>query len=231
MKEISPQLQNQIAQYQQLQQQLQLLASQRLQLEAKLREVESTLEELGKLAPDTRISSRRSRARSAARRPAERGCCGHTPSGFTVRNVAKIARSYMIFSPPPMKNETERPSAETMEPAEKGPAACEMFRAVFVVAFAAVRSSRETIPARYAWRVGASLWEGAIRPRCAASASENVGASGTAIRRTFDGMWVKTIVSRSPNRSPGRAATRKENAESTPAAKKMRPRPARGSGR
>lgn len=55
MKEISPQLQNQIAQYQQLQQQLQLLASQRLQLEAKLREVESTLEELGKLAPDTTI--------------------------------------------------------------------------------------------------------------------------------------------------------------------------------
>ncbi len=38
MKEISPQLQNQIQQYQQLQQQLQLLGSQRLQLEAKLRE-------------------------------------------------------------------------------------------------------------------------------------------------------------------------------------------------
>lgn len=55
MKEISPQLQNQIAQYQQLQQQLQLLASQRLQLEAKLREVEGTLEELGKLAPDMTV--------------------------------------------------------------------------------------------------------------------------------------------------------------------------------
>src|SRR3970282_2356743 len=55
MKEISPQLQNQIAQYQQLQQQLQVLASQRLQLEAKLREVTSTLEELGKLGPDTPI--------------------------------------------------------------------------------------------------------------------------------------------------------------------------------
>jgi prefoldin beta subunit len=55
MKEISPQLQNQIAQYQQLQQQLQLLASQRLQLEAKLREVEGTLEELGKIAADTPV--------------------------------------------------------------------------------------------------------------------------------------------------------------------------------
>ena len=55
MKEISPQLQNQIAQYQQLQQQLQLLAQQRLQLEAKLREIEGTLEELGKLSGDTPI--------------------------------------------------------------------------------------------------------------------------------------------------------------------------------
>lgn len=55
MKELSPQLQNQIAQYQQLQQQLQVLASQRLQLEAKLREVEGTLEELGKIAADTPV--------------------------------------------------------------------------------------------------------------------------------------------------------------------------------
>ena len=55
MKEISPQLQNQIAQYQQLQQQLQLLAQQRLQLEAKLREIEGTLEELNKLAGETQI--------------------------------------------------------------------------------------------------------------------------------------------------------------------------------
>ena len=55
MKEISPQLQNQIAQYQQLQQQLQLLAQQRLQLEAKLREIEGTLEELSKLAGETQI--------------------------------------------------------------------------------------------------------------------------------------------------------------------------------
>lgn len=55
MKEISPQLQNQIAQYQQLQQQLQLLAQQRLQLEAKLREIEGTLEELGKLTGDTQV--------------------------------------------------------------------------------------------------------------------------------------------------------------------------------
>lgn len=55
MKEISPQLQNQIAQYQQLQQQLQLLAQQRLQLEAKLREIEGTLEELNKLSGEPQI--------------------------------------------------------------------------------------------------------------------------------------------------------------------------------
>jgi len=55
MKEISPQLQNQIAQYQQLQNQLQVLGSQRVQMEAKLREIEGTLEELDKLKGDTPV--------------------------------------------------------------------------------------------------------------------------------------------------------------------------------
>ncbi|HEY5606508.1 MAG TPA: prefoldin subunit beta [Thermoplasmata archaeon] len=55
MKELSPQLQNQIAQYQQLQQQLQVLASQRVQHEAKLREIDGTLEELNKISGDTPI--------------------------------------------------------------------------------------------------------------------------------------------------------------------------------
>jgi len=55
MKELSPQMQNQIAQYQQIQQQLQVLVNQRVQLEAKVREIESTLEELGKIGPDTTV--------------------------------------------------------------------------------------------------------------------------------------------------------------------------------
>ena len=55
MKEISPQLQNRIAQYQNLQNQLQVLGSQRIQLEAKLREIEGTLEELGKISGDTPV--------------------------------------------------------------------------------------------------------------------------------------------------------------------------------
>jgi prefoldin beta subunit len=55
MKELSPQLQNQITQYQQLQNQLQVLASQRVQLEAKLREIEGTLDELTKIHGDTPV--------------------------------------------------------------------------------------------------------------------------------------------------------------------------------
>src|SRR5439155_330508 len=55
VKDISPQLQNQIAQYQQLQNQLQVLGSQRVQLDAKLREIEGTLEERGKIKDDTPV--------------------------------------------------------------------------------------------------------------------------------------------------------------------------------
>lgn len=46
MNGISPQLQNQIAQYQQVQQQLQAISSQRSQMDAQKREMERTLEEL-----------------------------------------------------------------------------------------------------------------------------------------------------------------------------------------
>lgn len=48
MNGISPQLQNQIAQLQQLQQQLQAVAGQRIQMEAQGREMGRTLEELAK---------------------------------------------------------------------------------------------------------------------------------------------------------------------------------------
>ncbi len=53
--ELPPQLQNQIVQLQQMQQQLQVIATQRLQLEAKEREIENTLEELEKAKDDTTI--------------------------------------------------------------------------------------------------------------------------------------------------------------------------------
>lgn len=48
MREISPQLQNQINQFRQLQQQLQVITAQRVQLETRLKEIEVTLEELSK---------------------------------------------------------------------------------------------------------------------------------------------------------------------------------------
>jgi prefoldin beta subunit len=53
MDEISPKLQNQIAQFQQLQQQLQSVMSQKIRMDAMLREMEMTIEELRKAAQDT----------------------------------------------------------------------------------------------------------------------------------------------------------------------------------
>jgi prefoldin beta subunit len=54
-KEISSQLQNKIAQFQHIQQQIQVLSSQKFQLEAQLRETERALSELDKISEDTTI--------------------------------------------------------------------------------------------------------------------------------------------------------------------------------
>jgi prefoldin beta subunit len=54
-EEISAQLQNKIQQFQHMQQQIQVLSSQKFQLEAQLRETERALEELGKLSGETPI--------------------------------------------------------------------------------------------------------------------------------------------------------------------------------
>lgn len=53
--EISPQMQNQLAQFQQLQQQIQMIATQKFQLEAKLKEINGTIEELGKIDKETPV--------------------------------------------------------------------------------------------------------------------------------------------------------------------------------
>lgn len=53
--ELPPQLQDQLAQLQTVQQQLQLAAQQRAQLEFQLREAERALEELGKLEKDAPV--------------------------------------------------------------------------------------------------------------------------------------------------------------------------------
>ncbi|MEM0448980.1 MAG: prefoldin subunit beta [Methanomassiliicoccales archaeon] len=55
MNEISPKLQNQIAQFQQLQQQLQSVLQQKFRMEAQLREIQMTIEELGKTGEDATI--------------------------------------------------------------------------------------------------------------------------------------------------------------------------------
>lgn len=54
-EEISPQLQNKIAQFQHMQQQIQVLSSQKFQLEAQLRDTERALAELEKTPNDTPI--------------------------------------------------------------------------------------------------------------------------------------------------------------------------------
>jgi prefoldin beta subunit len=53
--ELSPQMQNQLAQLEQVRQQMQLITNQRLQLEGELSEVEKALEELKKVSEDTPV--------------------------------------------------------------------------------------------------------------------------------------------------------------------------------
>ncbi len=52
MDDVSPKIQNQIAQFQQLQQQLQAILGQKYQMEAQLKEMERTIEELNKTTED-----------------------------------------------------------------------------------------------------------------------------------------------------------------------------------
>jgi prefoldin beta subunit len=54
-EEISPQLQNKLAQFQHMQQQIQVISSQKFQLEAQLRDTERAMAELEKTSKDTPI--------------------------------------------------------------------------------------------------------------------------------------------------------------------------------
>lgn len=54
-EEISPQLQNKLAQFQHMQQQIQVISSQKFQLEAQLRDTERAITELEKASKDTPI--------------------------------------------------------------------------------------------------------------------------------------------------------------------------------
>ncbi|NOZ58992.1 MAG: prefoldin subunit beta [Euryarchaeota archaeon] len=55
MEQIPPQLQHQLAQFQQLQQQAEAIATQRLQMELQLKEVSRALEEVQKLGDDAEV--------------------------------------------------------------------------------------------------------------------------------------------------------------------------------
>ncbi len=55
MDELSPKIQNQIAQFQQMQQQLQAVLNQKFQMEAQLREMQRTVEELNKAPEDVPV--------------------------------------------------------------------------------------------------------------------------------------------------------------------------------
>lgn len=55
MDELSPKVQNQIAQFQQLQQQLQALVSQKYQMDIQLKEMQRTVEELNKAPADVTV--------------------------------------------------------------------------------------------------------------------------------------------------------------------------------
>jgi prefoldin beta subunit len=55
MEEMSPQIQQQIAQFQMMQQQAQAVSSQKVQMEFQLKEIEQSIEELKKLAKDAEV--------------------------------------------------------------------------------------------------------------------------------------------------------------------------------
>jgi prefoldin beta subunit len=55
MDELSPKVQNQIAQFQQLQQQLQALVNQKYQMDVQLKEMQRTVEELNKAPADVTV--------------------------------------------------------------------------------------------------------------------------------------------------------------------------------
>ena len=81
-----------------------------------------------------------------------------------------------------------------------GERAAPIERAIAVTPDAADLSSGATMATVYDCRVGTSISEMLNRASSTAIANGRVGIKDTKIRRTFDGMWVKTIVLISPNR-------------------------------
>src|SRR6266511_2413494 len=118
---------------------------------------------------------------------------------------------------PATTNGQARPTGPS-SPASAGPAGRVTYRAVLVVAAAAVRSGGGTSAITYAWRVGTSICDSTVRASSSPTAMGRVGASGTAASSKLDGRWVNTIVRSSPTLAASSGAARKEAACSTPTA-------------
>src|SRR5262245_20953906 len=99
-----------------------------------------------------------------------------------------------------------------MAPANAGLSEDARLRGTAVTLAAAVRSGGVTTAMTYDVRVGTSICESAALTSSNASATIKSGENAAAIRKTLDGMWVKTIVLMRPKRFESQAATGYETA-------------------
>src|SRR5437867_2333743 len=127
-----------------------------------------------------------------------------------------------------MKNGADSAPALNATPAIAGEMALVVVRATLVIPAVAVRSSGSTTAIVYDCRVGTSICEMLIRARKNATASRDVGASGTSISSRFDGRCENTIVFSRPKRSANQPAASSDAPERMPTQKKMTARSATG---
>src|SRR5262245_27917866 len=129
----------------------------------------------------------------------------------------------MLLSVPPITSGHPKVDSPSRKPEIRGLSDAAKLRGTAVTLAAAGRSSGVTTAITYELRVGTSICESALRKSRSAIANGNVGMKGVSIKKIFEGRWVNTAVLISPIWSAIRAATRAENAESTPVQKKIVP--------
>src|SRR5262249_34568081 len=112
-------------------------------------------------------------------------------------------------------------------PVTTGAQALARVRATAVTPAAAERSSGSTTAMVYDWRVGTSICDRLNRSNNTVIARGRFGMSGTSMRKTFEGRWVKTMVLSRPKRVAHRAAAKAERPAKSEAPKKMLPSMAR----
>ena len=126
---------------------------------------------------------------------------------------------------PAMKNgRLMRSGLANSRPTNSGLIEAPIVRATPVIPPAADRSAGVTTVRTYDCLAGTSIWLMLNLRSRTATASGNVGISGTRIKRTFDGRCVKTIVLIKPNREARREATNADKPARMFAQKKTAPR-------